>query len=97
LIRALSRRGILLGTVESAALPALYAAASPDALGGGFYGPSGLGHLSGAPAEQPVYSRLRSEDEARRIWQISEELTHTSFAAGQSVADPRGGAPRAAG
>jgi NAD(P)-dependent dehydrogenase (short-subunit alcohol dehydrogenase family) len=30
LIRALSRRGILLGTVESAALPALYAATSPD-------------------------------------------------------------------
>jgi NAD(P)-dependent dehydrogenase (short-subunit alcohol dehydrogenase family) len=78
-IRALSRRGILLGTVETAALPALMAATSPDAHGGRLYGPSGLGHLSGPSAEQAVYTRLRSEDDAKRIWQISENLTQTSF------------------
>ena len=38
-IRALSARGILVGTAETAALPALYAATSPDADGGRFYGP----------------------------------------------------------
>jgi NAD(P)-dependent dehydrogenase (short-subunit alcohol dehydrogenase family) len=81
LIRTLSRRGILLGTVESAALPALLAATSPDAQGAHFYGPSGLGHLAGPPAEQPVYSRLTSEEEAQRIWQISENLTSTTFPA----------------
>jgi NAD(P)-dependent dehydrogenase (short-subunit alcohol dehydrogenase family) len=80
-IRALSRLGILLGTVETALLPALMAATSPDARGGRLYGPSGLGHLSGAPAEQPVYSRLRGEDDARRVWRISENLTSTSFPA----------------
>ncbi|TKK91686.1 SDR family NAD(P)-dependent oxidoreductase [Herbidospora galbida] len=74
-IRALSRHGILLGTVESAALPALMAATSPDARGGRLYGPGGLGTLSGAPAEQALYSRLRGEDEAKRVWQVSEELT----------------------
>ncbi|MET7418577.1 SDR family oxidoreductase [Dactylosporangium sp. NPDC005555] len=79
LIRVLSRAGILLGTVETALLPALMAATSPDAAGGRFYGPSGLGHLSGAPAEQPVYSRLRSEEEAARMWQMSERLTRTSI------------------
>jgi len=89
LIRVLSRRGIL-GTVESAALPALYAATSPNARGGRFYGPSGFQHLSGPPAEQPLYSRLHSQDEAGRIWQISEDLTHTSFPA-LSAADPNGG------
>ncbi|MFC5751573.1 SDR family oxidoreductase [Actinomadura rugatobispora] len=78
-IRMLSRRGILAGTVDTALLPALMAATSPDARGARLYGPSGLGHLSGAPAEQALYSRLRSEDEASRIWQISENLTHTSF------------------
>ncbi|WP_280241979.1 SDR family oxidoreductase [Nocardia abscessus] len=78
-IRALSRRGIVFGTVETALLPALLAATSPDARGARLYGPSGLGHLSGPPAEQAVYSRLRSEDDAERIWQISENLTHTSF------------------
>ncbi|MET1071654.1 MAG: SDR family oxidoreductase [Umezawaea sp.] len=79
LIRVLSDRGILLGTVETALLPALLAATSPDARGARLYGPSGPGHLGGAPAEQEVYSRLRSEDEAARVWQVSEDLTRTSF------------------
>jgi NAD(P)-dependent dehydrogenase (short-subunit alcohol dehydrogenase family) len=81
IIRALSARGLIVGTLETAPLPALLAATSPDARGGGFYGPSGPGHLGGGPAEQPLYSRLRSEEEAQRVWQISEELTHTAFPA----------------
>jgi NAD(P)-dependent dehydrogenase (short-subunit alcohol dehydrogenase family) len=81
LIRVLSRRGILLGTVETALLPALLAATSPDARGGRLYGPSGLGHLGGAPAEQPVYSRLVSEEDAARVWRLSEDLTGVSFPA----------------
>ncbi|WP_413755379.1 SDR family oxidoreductase [Streptomyces sp. MMBL 11-3] len=79
-IRTLARSGLLVGTVETALLPALLAATSPDAHGGRLYGPSGLGHLSGAPAEQALYSRLRSEEEAERVWRISEELTRTSIA-----------------
>ncbi|MDQ1041194.1 NAD(P)-dependent dehydrogenase (short-subunit alcohol dehydrogenase family) [Streptomyces sp. V3I8] len=79
-IRVLARGG-LLGTVGTALLPALLAATSPDARGGRLYGPSGLGHLSGAPAEQAVYSRLRSEEDAERIWRISEDLTRTSIPA----------------
>ncbi len=73
-IGALSRRGILFGTPYTAALPALLAATS--GLPGHFYGPSGFGHLGGAPAEQKLYSRLRDhDDEAARVWQVSEELT----------------------
>lgn len=75
LIRAMSRRGILVGTPSSAALSAVYAATSPDARGGRLYGPKGFRHLSGLPAEQPVYSRLRSEADARRVWELSEQLT----------------------
>ncbi|MFE6931385.1 SDR family oxidoreductase [Streptomyces sp. NPDC057699] len=74
LIRALSARGIVVGTVRTAQLPALHAATSPDAVGGGFYGPSGPGHLGGPPAEQKLYGRLRGTEDARRIWEISEEL-----------------------
>ena len=74
LIRALSARGILVGTAETAGLPALYAATSPDAAGGRFYGPRGFQHLGGPPAEQELYPTLRSEDEARRVWEASEEL-----------------------
>lgn len=74
-IRALSKRGLIVGTVQSAGLPALYAATSPDAHGGRLYGPKGLGHLGGPPAEQKLYSRLDSPDDARRIWEQSEDLT----------------------
>ena len=77
LIGALSRRGILLGTAYSAGLPALLAATS--GLPSLFYGPSGPGHLGGPPAEQKLYSRLRSAEDAARIWAVSEELTGVSF------------------
>ncbi|MFJ9083381.1 SDR family oxidoreductase [Streptomyces sp. NPDC102384] len=79
LIRALSARGIVVGTVDSAQLPALYAATSPGAERGGFYGPRGIGHLGGPPAEQKLYSRLRGTEEAGRVWQVSEELTKVTF------------------
>ncbi|MEU7100648.1 SDR family oxidoreductase [Streptomyces longwoodensis] len=78
-IRFLSARGILVGTVESAKLPALYAAASTDAKGGTLYGPSGPGHLAGPPAEQRTYSRLTGTEEARRVWEVSEELSGVRF------------------
>ncbi|MHA6628485.1 SDR family oxidoreductase [Pseudonocardia sichuanensis] len=81
LIRGLSERGILLGTAESAGLPALHAATSPDARGGRFYGPSGPGNLGGAPAEQSLYRPLRSTGDAERIWHITEQLTKVPFPA----------------
>lgn len=74
IIRWGSARGILVGTPDSAALPALFAATSPEARRGRLYSPRGPGRLGGAPAEQPLYSRLRDEAEARRVWQVSEEL-----------------------
>lgn len=79
--RLLARAGILVQRPENGPLPALYAATSPDARGGGFYGPSGLLHLSGAPAEQHLYENGRNKDHAKRIWDLSEELTGTRFPA----------------
>lgn len=80
MIRTLSRLGILVGTPESAALAAVYAATSPEAHGGHFYGPRGPGHLGGAPAEQKLFSRLRDPEGGRRIWELSEMLTGVSVA-----------------
>ncbi|MEI7059272.1 SDR family oxidoreductase [Nocardioides sp. CCNWLW239] len=79
MIRWLSARGILLGTPETAALPALLAATSPDAVGGRMYGPSGPGQLGGAPAEQPLYRPLAGAEDAARLWEISEGLTRTAL------------------
>jgi NAD(P)-dependent dehydrogenase (short-subunit alcohol dehydrogenase family) len=81
MIRTFSRWGILFGTPQSAALPAVYAATSPDARGGHFYGPSGFAHLAGRPAEQKLYSRVASEADATRIWDVSRALTGVTFAA----------------
>ncbi|SDZ14086.1 SDR family oxidoreductase [Herbiconiux ginsengi] len=79
IIRWLSARGILVGTPDTAALPALMAATSPEAEGGRLYGPKGPAHVGGRPAEQPLFSRLRNADEARRVWAVSEDLTRAPF------------------
>jgi NAD(P)-dependent dehydrogenase (short-subunit alcohol dehydrogenase family) len=78
-IRVLSALGIT-GTPDSAALPALYAAVSPDSEPGGFYGPSGPGHLGGGPGPQRLYRNLTDGDAAHRSWQLSERLTGVTFA-----------------
>jgi NAD(P)-dependent dehydrogenase (short-subunit alcohol dehydrogenase family) len=92
LIRRLSALGIT-GTPETAALPALLAVTSPDAAGGRFYGPRRFGHISGPPAEQRLYRRLRSPEDAQRIWRLSEELTGVSFpeSSGDGGAAPSAG------
>lgn len=81
LIRVLSRHGLLVGTPETAALPALLAATAPDA-GARLFGPSGPGRLGGAPAEQRLWSRLRSEADARRAWTVSQDLAGVRFPEG---------------
>jgi NAD(P)-dependent dehydrogenase (short-subunit alcohol dehydrogenase family) len=82
LIRALSRRGLFVGTPETAALPALMAATADNAPGDSrFYGPSGPGGLGGRPAAQKLWPRLRSRADARRAWDISRELTQVSLSA----------------
>lgn len=78
-IRVLSRLGILVGTVESAALPALLAATGPDAKGGEFYGPAGPGGLGGRPTRRDPWPPLRRADDARRLWELSEEMTGARF------------------
>lgn len=85
-IRTLSRLGVV-GTPDSAALSAVYAATSPDAAGGRLYGPRGFLHLGGRPAEQTLYSRLRSEAEARRMWDLSLEMTGIRLAPRSKTTD----------
>ena len=79
LIRLMSRRGVLVGTPQSAALTAVYAATSPDAKGGRLYGPRGFRNLGGPPAEQPLYSRLQSPADSARAWGVSERLVAASI------------------
>ncbi|WP_460980183.1 SDR family oxidoreductase, partial [Pseudactinotalea suaedae] len=78
-IRALSARGILAGTVETAQLPALMAATAPDVKPGVMYAPRGLGGVGGPPGEARLYGPLRSAEEAARVWELSVELVGAKF------------------
>ncbi|MCO7238799.1 SDR family oxidoreductase [Aeromicrobium sp. CnD17-E] len=80
LIRWLSRRGVLVGTVDSAGLPCLLAATSPTSDGGQFYGPQGLGGTSGRPGLQKLWKPLDDPEAARRVWTWSEEAAGVTFA-----------------
>ncbi len=79
LIRRLSAWGLIVGTVESAKLPALMAAASAEARGGAFYGPQWAGHVGGPPGEQKLWKPLRDSENASRVWSVSQELTGVCF------------------
>lgn len=61
------------------ALPSLYAATSPDAVGGAYYGPSGLLELGGNPERVSSSEQSHSGQDARRLWAASEELTGVDF------------------
>ncbi len=57
------------------ALPLLFAATSPDAVTGGYYGPNGFQELKGAVAPAKVMPQARDQAVARKLWQVSEQLT----------------------
>lgn len=66
---------------ETGILPTLYAATSPDARGGAFYGPDGFAHLTGGPTEQKLYRAAEDRDSANRIWAEAERLAGVGFPA----------------
>ncbi len=70
-ITVLARVGIA-GSVDSAAMPAVIAAAGIDAQGDEFYGPSRT--VAGPPALQSLWKPLKDMSDARRLWNLSEEL-----------------------
>jgi len=65
--------------VDQGVLPALFAATSPEAQGGGYYGPSGPQELTGGPVPARVPKRALSPSDSARLWAVSEELSGTAF------------------
>jgi len=65
--------------VDAGILPALYAATSPDAEGGAYYGPRGVLGLTGRPARAQIPSRAGNEADNRRLWELSERLTGVTY------------------
>ncbi len=76
-IRWLSARGLGVGTVDSAALPALMAATTTEP--GVFYGPTWPGSAGGPPGQRHLWKPLRDSDGAARMWEVSQKLTDVTF------------------
>jgi len=55
----------------------LYAATSPDAVNGGYYGPSGFMELVGPTRPARLNRRMRDDATAARLWALAEQLTGT--------------------
>ncbi|WP_109508012.1 oxidoreductase [Nocardioides speluncae] len=70
---------ILAQSAEMGALPSLYAATSPDAVGGGYYGPDGFRQLRGYPKKVGSNAKSRDEAMAGKLWELSEKLTGVTF------------------
>jgi NAD(P)-dependent dehydrogenase (short-subunit alcohol dehydrogenase family) len=60
---------------EMGALPVLYAATEPGLEGGTYAGPDGIGEQRGHPKVVSPNRVARDEGSARRLWDVSEELT----------------------
>ncbi|WP_433296213.1 SDR family oxidoreductase [Actinoplanes sp. CA-030573] len=70
--------------VDTGILPALYAATSPEAEGGGYYGPAGVFELTRGVKPARVPARALDEDTASRLWDVSERLARVTFPVGSS-------------
>jgi NAD(P)-dependent dehydrogenase (short-subunit alcohol dehydrogenase family) len=68
--------------VRSGAGPLLYAATSPEAVSGGYYGPRGPFELAGAPAGARWPWRAGDAATAARLWTAAERLTGVSLPGG---------------
>jgi NAD(P)-dependent dehydrogenase (short-subunit alcohol dehydrogenase family) len=60
------------------ALPSLYAA-TMDIPGGSYVGPDGPGEFRGHPHLVTPTKSARNEDDAKRLWDVSEELTGVKY------------------
>ncbi len=64
---------------EQGTEPLLYAATSPDARNGGYYGPSGFMELVGETGTARMKRHMRDDATGRRLWSLAERLTGTSL------------------
>jgi NAD(P)-dependent dehydrogenase (short-subunit alcohol dehydrogenase family) len=67
-------------SADRGALPILYAATSPAATSGGFYGPDGFGQASGYPTAVKPSAAAADPLARQRLWEISEQLTGVRIA-----------------
>jgi len=62
------------------ALPTLYAAVAPEVRGGDYIGSSGFAEMWGPPAKVNSSAAAKDPAVAKRLWEVSEELTKVHYA-----------------
>lgn len=65
---------------KDGALPTLRAATDDSALDGDFFGPANFFELRGHPVHVSASKNAKNQADGKRLWQMSEQLTDTSFA-----------------
>jgi NAD(P)-dependent dehydrogenase (short-subunit alcohol dehydrogenase family) len=61
------------------ALPTLYAATSPDAKGGAYYGPDKMGETRGFPSIAKIPEQANDLNVSLKLWKISQEFARVEF------------------
>jgi NAD(P)-dependent dehydrogenase (short-subunit alcohol dehydrogenase family) len=61
------------------ALPTLRAATGSQVDGGDYFGPDGIGQQRGHPVKVGMSQRARIDDDAKRLWDVSLELTGVAY------------------
>jgi NAD(P)-dependent dehydrogenase (short-subunit alcohol dehydrogenase family) len=82
-------KGLVMGLLGSfmsqsaaaGALPTLFAATSPLASPQGYYGPDGFYELKGSVAPAKIMPQVHDEAVARKLWEVSEQLTGVGWPA----------------
>jgi NAD(P)-dependent dehydrogenase (short-subunit alcohol dehydrogenase family) len=70
---------LLAQTADQGALPTVYAATAPEVVGGGYYGPDGLGEMRGHPTRVGSSKLSKDTETAAALWARAEALTGVAF------------------
>ena len=71
---------VLQRIAPAGALPTLYAATAEDVSGGDYFGPKGPFEMTGPPAKAYMNKHARNDENAQKLWELSEQLTGVTYA-----------------
>jgi NAD(P)-dependent dehydrogenase (short-subunit alcohol dehydrogenase family) len=74
-------------SAAAGALPTLFAATAPEAAPNGYYGPNGFYELKGPVAPAKVFPQAKDEAVARKLWEVSEQLTAVTWPAREQTSE----------
>ena len=80
--------GIIGQSAAQGALPTLYAATSPEAQPGGYYGPANLFEMKGPVTNAKISDKAKNPVLGERLWTVSEQLTNVFWPDSENVPAP---------